>query len=95
MTLSAQQWRVIRILVESDKLEITELAEKCHLPSIPIIQNLEKRQDQAEAVPGDQRSSAIVITRRAKLFEPIAPISEERYQYITERFGYGKARAAL
>ena len=93
--LSAQQWRVIRILVESDKLEITELAEKCHLlmPSISrIIQNLEKRQlIQREAVPGDQRSSAIVITPQGKkLFELIAPISEERYQYITERFGYGK-----
>ena len=93
--LSAQQWRVLRILMEAQKLDITELSARCHLlaPSVSrIIQNLEKRElVKREAVPGDQRSSAISITDSGRdLFELIAPMSEERYDYITERFGYGK-----
>jgi len=93
--LSAQQWRVIRALEESDKMEITELAEQCSLlmPSLSrIVQNLEKRgliNRQPSAT--DRRRSEISITEQGrKLFIEIAPISEERYDFITERFGYGK-----
>ncbi len=93
--LSAQQWRVLRILIEAQKLDIKELSERCHLlaPSVSrIIQNLEKRQlVKRETVPSDQRSSAISITNKGRdLFELIAPVSESRYDYITEQFGYGK-----
>lgn len=93
--LSAQQWRVLRILMEHDRLDLTELAEQCHLlaPSVSrIVQNLERRKlVQRHAVPEDQRSSAISISDKGeRLFHQIAPLSEERYAFITERFGYGK-----
>jgi len=93
--LSPQQWRVIRVLVEEDGIDVSELAQRCYLlaPSLSrILQNLESRQLlRREPVPGDQRRSAISITVQGRrMFEAIAPLSEQRYQFITERFGYGK-----
>lgn len=93
--LSPQQWRVIRVLVEVDQLDVTALAEQCYLlmPSLSrIIQHLERRGLVKRArVAGDQRRFAISITEQGReLFAAIAPVSEGRYQYITERFGYGK-----
>jgi homoprotocatechuate degradation regulator HpaR len=93
--LSSQQWRVIRVLAEHEWLDISELSEKCYLlmPSLSrIIQNLESRELVVRtSVESDQRRSAISLTDNGhSLFEAIAPLSEERYAYITERFGYGK-----
>lgn len=93
--LSAQQWRVIRALVSQDGLEMTDLAERCFLlmPSLSrIVQRLEERKlIQRRSVARDQRCTTIHLTRQGKaLYEQIAPKSVERYQYITEQFGYGK-----
>ena len=93
--LSSQQWRVIRALNEEEGLDITELANRCFLlmPSLSrIIQNLEKRnlvsRNQSSS---DNRKSVISITAPGKkLFQKIAPKSVERYDLITEKFGYGK-----
>jgi len=93
--LSSQQWRVIRALNEEEGLDITELAHRCFLlmPSLSrIIQNLEKRElvirNQSSS---DNRKSVISITAPGKkLFQKIAPKSAERYDLITEKFGYGK-----
>ncbi|MBT3833857.1 MAG: homoprotocatechuate degradation operon regulator HpaR [Gammaproteobacteria bacterium] len=93
--LSSQQWRVIRALNEEEGLDITELAHRCFLlmPSLSrIIQNLEKRKlvirNQSSS---DNRKSVISITAPGKkLFQKIAPKSVERYDLITEKFGYGK-----
>ena len=93
--LSSQQWRVIRALNEEEGLDITELAHRCFLlmPSLSrIIQNLEKRElvirNQSSS---DNRKSVISITAPGKkLFQKIAPKSVERYDLITEKFGYGK-----
>ena len=93
--LSPQQWRVIRALNEEEGLDITELAHRCFLlmPSLSrIIQNLEKRElvirNQSSS---DNRKSVISITAPGKkLFQKIAPKSVERYDLITEKFGYGK-----
>lgn len=93
--LSSQQWRVIRALHERGRLDITELADRCFLlmPSLSrIIQNLEKRdlvsRTQSET---DNRRSVITLTSGGQeLFRLIAPKSVERYNYITERFGFGK-----
>jgi homoprotocatechuate degradation regulator HpaR len=93
--LSSQQWRVIRALNEEEGLDITELAHRCFLlmPSLSrIIQNLEKRElvirNQSSS---DNRKSVISITAPGKkLFQKIAPKSVERYELITEKFGYGK-----
>ena len=93
--LSSQQWRVIRALNEEDGLDISQLATRCYLlmPSLSrIIQNLEKRnlinRVQSES---DNRRSVITLTADGQaMFEEIAPKSIERYNHITEKFGYGK-----
>lgn len=93
--LSSQQWRVIRALKDEEGLDISELAERCYLlmPSLSrIIQNLEKRclvsRAQSES---DNRRSVISLTGQGEaVFNRVAPESLERYNHITERFGYGK-----
>ena len=93
--LSPQQWRVIRALNEEAGLDITELANRCFLlmPSLSrIIQNLEKRELVSRNQSSlDNRKSVISITGSGKkLFQKIAPKSVERYDLITEKYGYGK-----
>jgi homoprotocatechuate degradation regulator HpaR len=93
--LSPQQWRVIRVLVEEQTLDVTEISERCALlmPSLSrILQNLQRRGliDRVTA-RDDQRRSLVSITAKGrKLFRTLSPINEARYAYITERFGYGK-----
>ena len=93
--MSPQQWRVIRALNEQEGLDISELAERCFLlmPSLSrIIQNLEKR-DLINRVQSkkDNRRSVITLTNDGQaVFRNIAPKSVDRYNHITERFGYGK-----
>lgn len=93
--LSSQQWRVLRVLFETDGLEMSIISERCYLlmPSLSrIIQNLEARKLISRRISEkDQRRSIISLTDSGvKLVEMIAPKSEERYAYITETFGYGK-----
>ena len=93
--LSPQQWRVIRALHEENGLDISELSERCQLlmPSLSrIIQNLESRKlVERQSVETDQRRSAIFLTASGRvLFDLVAPKSIERYNHITEKFGYGK-----
>ncbi len=93
--LSPQQWRVIRVLVEEDDLDATEIAERCALlmPSLSrILQNLHKRGlVSRKTASNDQRRSIVSITGAGRrLFKTLSPINEARYAYITEKFGYGK-----
>lgn len=93
--LSPQQWRVIRVLVEEDALDATEIAERCALlmPSLSrILQNLHKRGlVSRKTASNDQRRSIVSITARGReLFDTLSPVNEARYAYITEKFGYGK-----
>ena len=94
-SLSSQQWRVIRALEDEDGLDISELSERCQLlmPSLSrIIRNLESRElVLRRSVETDQRRSAIFLTDSGReLFACVAPKSAERYNHITEKFGYGK-----
>jgi homoprotocatechuate degradation regulator HpaR len=93
--LSPQQWRVLRALVEVDELDASEIAVRCALlmPSLSrILQNLDGRGLILRTVsPADQRRSLVSISDSGRaLFDKIAPLSEERYRTITEKFGYGK-----
>lgn len=93
--MSSQQWRVIRALSEEDGLDMSELADRCYLlmPSLSrIVQNLERRKLVRRAQSAaDNRRAVISLTAQGRaLFLQIAPKSVERYNYITERFGYGK-----
>ncbi len=93
--LSPQQWRAIRALMDEDGIEVSELSLRCQLmkPSLSrILKNLESRKlVKRQSVEADQRRSAIFLTDGGRdLFELVAPKSVERYDYITEKFGYGK-----
>ncbi|NCF19806.1 MAG: homoprotocatechuate degradation operon regulator HpaR [Haliea sp.] len=90
--LTAQQWRVLRALVENNGIDASEIAERCAIlmPSLSrILQNLQGRGlIVRETCDRDQRRSLVSITPRGRgLVRKIAPLSEERYDYITERFG--------
>jgi homoprotocatechuate degradation regulator HpaR len=93
--LSTQQWRSIRALIQEDGLEISTLANRCHLllPSMSrIIQNLEARDlIKRASVKADQRRNAIFLTDAGReLFKAIEPKSAERYEFITQQFGEEK-----
>lgn len=93
--LSAQQWRVLRVLEQKGEMELSDLAEGCYIlkPSLTrIVQNLEGRKlIERHESQQDRRRSTVLLTEAGRaLFNAIAPASLERYQFITERFGYGK-----
>lgn len=93
--ISPQQWRVLRVLFEQDGLDVSELAKRCFLlmPSLSrILQNLESRGliSRDSAVDDQRRSIILLMDEGRKLIRLIAPKSEDRYRYITEKFGYGK-----
>jgi len=90
--LSAQQWRVLRALMEHPGSDASELAERCSIlmPSLSrILRNLEGRDlIRRKSCNEDQRRSLFSITAKGrKVFEQIAPISERRYDELTRRFG--------
>ena len=93
--LTEQQWRVIRALVDSAEIEVTELAKRSYIlsPSLSrILQNLEERGlIQRQAVRSDQRRALISISPRGRrLFDTIAPHSEAHYADIATAFGENK-----
>jgi homoprotocatechuate degradation regulator HpaR len=90
--LSAQQWRVMRALVEVNGRDASEISERCAilLPSLSrILQNLDRRRlISRKTCEKDQRRSLISITKKGRrLVEKIAPVSEQRYNDISRRFG--------
>lgn len=93
--LTSQQWRVIRTLDQEDGIEISEVSKRCYLlkPSLSrIVQNLEARElIERRSVASDQRRTALYATQAGRdLVTLIAPKSEERYQFISRRFGNSK-----
>ena len=93
--LTPQQWRVIRALEHENGLDISTIAERCHLlmPSLSRIITFlvkEKLVDR-QASEHDQRRSKILLTDLGReLFAKIAPKSIERYIAIEEKFGVRK-----
>jgi homoprotocatechuate degradation regulator HpaR len=90
--LSPQQWRVLRALAETERMDASEIAERCSilLPSLSrILTNLEGRKlISRKPCRKDQRRTLVTISAKGRaLVKKIAPHSEERYDYITERFG--------
>lgn len=93
--LTPQQWRVIRSLEHIDGQTLSELSQRCFLmmPSVSrIVQAMEARGLVSRAsVAADQRQSRLSLTKAGqKVFSEVAPKSSERYEYITQKFGYGK-----
>lgn len=93
--LTEQQWRVLRVLRETNGLESRELAEKTLMlrPSMTgVIDRLERdglverRKDKQ-----DGRKACIWMTRKAKkLYERITPSLEREYAEMQARFSKDK-----
>ena len=90
--LTEPQWRVVRALHDTDALDISTLAQRCHvlLPSMSgILKRLEARGlVQRGTNTQDQRSSLISLTKEAQhLTEEVMPRLEARYAEIEAVFG--------
>ena len=96
--LTEQQWRVIRALAEVDEVDASELAAASYIlaPSLSrILQNLEGRGIARRRTPrSDGRRAMIALTARGRrLFERVAPHSQDSYGEIAEKLGASKLNA--
>jgi homoprotocatechuate degradation regulator HpaR len=93
--ISPEQWRVIRVLVESDPLDATTLAERgvLMMPSLSrMLRSLGSRGLIIRQLdPLDQRRSLISISQAGRqLFERLAPQNELAYAEIEQALGTEK-----
>ena len=89
---SDQQWRIIRALAGSGRLEIGTLSAQCQihpaslsrmLPKLARAGFITRRTD-----PADQRRVVVSVTPRGRaLFRSVAPESEEIYAAVEREFG--------
>jgi len=91
ISLTEQQWRIIRVLAQHGELESKQLADLCCIlsPSLTGIINRLEQQDyiQRRRSPEDQRRVLLSLTGKAQaMFERVTPLLEERYREITEQF---------
>jgi homoprotocatechuate degradation regulator HpaR len=90
--LTEQQWRVIRVLAESEPLEVSTLAKHSFLlpPSLSrILKFLSgERLIRRRSVDDDQRRFEVSLTAAGRrLFRQVAPSSEAIYRDLEETFG--------
>jgi len=95
ISLTEQQWRIIRALKEFGPLESKQLAERCCIlsPSLTGIikrleqQNFIKREQSSE----DQRRVLLSLTSHANdVFDEVSPRLEACYQKMTVQFSEEK-----
>lgn len=91
ISLTEQQWRIIRVLAQHGELESKQLADLCCIlsPSLTGIINRLEQQDyiQRRRSPEDQRRVLLSLTAKAQtMFEQVTPLLEDRYREITEQF---------
>jgi len=90
--INEQEWRIMRALIEVDRIEIGELAECVFIlkPSATrTIKNLEARGIVSRTrSSADQRRAFIALTARGReLFDELSPHSEVEYARITKLIG--------
>ena len=90
--LTEQQWRVIRVLADSEDIDASELARRSFLlaPSLTrILQYLESEKlVRRRGDDQDQRRSVFSLTNSGRrLFAAVAPDSEALYRDIEAEFG--------
>lgn len=96
--LNEQEWRIIRALVEVDRLEIGELADRVYIlkPSATrTVRNLQGRgivtRSRSET---DQRRAFIALSEQGRqLFATVAPRSEAEYARLTALIGESEIHA--
>lgn len=90
ISITEQQWRVIRALDEHGELESKQLADLCCILS-PSLTGIISRLEQQDYIcrrrsPEDQRRVLISLTSKAKeMFDSVSPALEARYQEITKQ----------
>ena len=87
-----QQWRVMRVLMETEAIEVTRLAEAAVIlpPSLSrILRNMEKDGlIRRRPVRDDQRRAQISSTAKGRrIFQRVAPESDKIYRSIESRLG--------
>ena len=90
--LNEQEWRIIRALMEVDRIDIGELAERVFIlkPSATrTVKNLQRRNlVNRDKSTRDQRRAYISLTPEARdLFHRLAPRNEAEYSRITNVIG--------
>jgi homoprotocatechuate degradation regulator HpaR len=91
ISLTEQQWRIIRALAEHQELESKQLADLCCIlsPSLTGIINRLEQQGyiQRRRSAEDQRRVLISLTDKAQaMFEQVTPLLEDRYREISQQF---------
>jgi homoprotocatechuate degradation regulator HpaR len=90
--LNEQEWRIMRALMEVERVEIGELAERVFIlkPSATrTVKNLQARGIVSRTrCSNDQRRAFIALTPSGRaLFDELAPLNEREYARITELIG--------
>lgn len=91
ISLTEQQWRIIRVLSQHGEMESKQLADLCCIlsPSLTGIINRLEQQDyiQRRRSREDQRRVLLSLTTKAQaMFEQVTPLLEERYREIAEQY---------
>jgi len=92
--LNEQEWRIMRALMEVERIEIGELAERVFIlkPSATrTVKNLQARKIVSRSrSDADQRRAFIGLTAKGRrLFNELAPFNEQEYARITDLIGPG------
>src|SRR5450755_1439855 len=90
--ITEQQWRIVRLLLDTDSLEPHEIGELCRLSS-PSLAGVLSRMEQVGLVrrrrlPEDQRRMHVSLTPRSRaLASRMSPRIEAVYAHIEELLG--------
>ncbi|MCC6008495.1 MAG: homoprotocatechuate degradation operon regulator HpaR [Rhodobacteraceae bacterium] len=97
--LTLQQWRIIRALADSGPLDATALSERCVIlpPSLTrIFRTLTQKGLITQVDDRDGRRHKVALTDEGRrLYEEMAPTSEDIYRRIEESFGEDEMRRLL
>ncbi|MGO8858046.1 MAG: homoprotocatechuate degradation operon regulator HpaR [Steroidobacteraceae bacterium] len=95
--ITEQQWRIVRLLLETGPLEPNQIGERCRLSS-PSLAGVLARMEQMgfvrrKRLPNDQRRVRISLTPRSRaLAARMAPSIEAVYAHIEELLGQAFSR---
>lgn len=89
--LTLQQWRIVRALADSGPMDATALSERCVIlpPSLTrIFRTLTQKGLIEQVSDRDGRRHKVALTVEGRrLYEQMAPTSEDIYRRIEESFG--------
>ncbi len=90
--LTEQQWRILRELVENEKMEPKEICQRCQILSPSMAGILKRLEDtgliEREAVAGDRRRVSISLTFKGQnLITEMAPLVQLQYKLLEEAYG--------